>query len=318
MPFLLVGHSRLFGVKSMYKGVLDRPKVGMQEEFTVKGYVHWELVNDKTGKIVDQGIGVVERPWHHRFFLNLASLFPSFSFKRFNIFGTDNAIVNHARNKLAGALTGSSIVYPTFIGVGTGTNTVGASDTALQTVSQYDGSNDAKAATSRTLKGQFTSRIIAQFDTDEANVTIRELGLFEANDASQNMWARANVTIAKTSSDTLSVYWYIIFERRAGVAIKAGTSISATGTTVANTDSTLTFAAAVTIFTVHNNTGVVMYLKLNGAMTGSPPQNYDFVLQDGQSLVQSDEEVEVANIHVYLNSAIDPVQTSNLLTVQGW
>ena len=285
-----------------------KPRWNFLDQFKVRGYVDWELVDDATGKVVKRGEGTATRWWYR--------YIPSFLQQLLRL-GTENAVVDYARNRMATAVIGTSVTYPTFIALGTGTNAVAASDTALQTVSQYDGSNDAKVASSQSLKGLYTSRIVVQFGTTEGNVTIRELGLFPANDASQNMWARVNVNIAKTSSERLNVYWYIVFERRAGLAIKTGTSIAATGTTVANTDSTLTFASAVTIFVVHNNSGVVMYLKLNGAMTGSPPQDYDYVLQDGQSLIQSEEEVEVTTIHVYLNAAITP-STSNLLTFQGW
>ena len=36
---------------------------GMLERGTVQGRVHWELVDDLTGKITSHGDGIVERFW---------------------------------------------------------------------------------------------------------------------------------------------------------------------------------------------------------------------------------------------------------------
>tara|TARA_Y100000310_G_scaffold160685_1_gene160461 strand:- start:377 stop:1291 length:915 start_codon:yes stop_codon:yes gene_type:complete len=304
----------------MSSAILSTPKLGLREDFKVKGYVHWELIDSTSGKIVETGKGrVEERSFIHRIPYSTLALLPSRLqawAEHFFPLGTENAIVDHARNQLATAMIGTAVTYPSFVAVGTGTTAVGASQTGLVTVSQYDGANDAKAAASRTLKGQFTSRIVTQFDTDEANVTIRELGLFEANDASTNMWARVRVTIAKTSSNRLNIYWYILFERRAGVAIKSGASIGATGTVTSNTDITLNFASAVTIVVIHNNSGVRMYVKFNAALTGSPPTDYDFILEDGQTYMQSEEEIEISTVHVYMDDAI--TMPDNKLVVRGW
>ena len=147
----------------MNNPTIRAPKVGIVDEFKIRGFVDWELVDDKTGRVVERGIGKTQSGWFR--------FVPSFILRAIpqseRWFGTENAVVNHARNKLADALIGTSVTFPGFVAVGTGTNTVAASDTALQTVSQYDGANDAKAVASKSLKGQYTSRIIAQFDTDE-------------------------------------------------------------------------------------------------------------------------------------------------------
>ena len=100
------------------------------------------------------------------------------------------------------------------------------------------------------------------------------------------------------------------------MAIKSGTSIGATGSITPNADITLTFASAVTIMFIHNNSGVLMYVKLNGAFTGGPPTEYDFILQDGQSYFMSEEEIEVSTVHVYMNDTL--TMPTNELIVRGW
>ena len=275
-----------------------------------KGYVHWELIDEKTGKITHHGVGTAEINW-----VKYAErILPKF-LKRFLPLGDENAILNFARNKFADFFIGTSVTPPEYIGIGTGTGNVAASDTALDTLTHYDGVNDAKIASSKTLLGLYTSRIVTQFSTTEAVQSIRQLGLFDAAN-SGNLWAKVKVTINKANTERLNVYWYILWERRVGVAIKTGASIGATGTTVANTDSTLTFASAVTIVTIHNNTGIRAYFKLNEALTGDPPTNFDFLLEDGDSMTQSDEEIEISTIHVYLDDGI--VMPNNKLTARGW
>tara|TARA_Y100000310_G_scaffold261907_1_gene271436 strand:+ start:3932 stop:4828 length:897 start_codon:yes stop_codon:yes gene_type:complete len=289
-----------------------RPGFNFLDNLAVKGYVDWELVDEDTGKVVDRGRGYTNR-WYERL---VDKFVPYWLAKRLPL-GNENAVVNHARNKLADAVIGTSVTFPQYIAVGTGTNAVGAADTALQTVSQYDGANDAKIANSRSLKGLYTSRIVAQFLITEANITIRELGLFEANDASQDMWARVSVNIVKASSERLNVYWYLAFERRAGLAIKTGESIATTGNVTLDTDSTLTFASAVTILMIVNNTSSKIYFKKNGAMNaGTSPNDYDFILEAGQTYFQSDEEIEVNTIHVV--SPVSITMPDNTLVVKGW
>ena len=281
--------------------------------YKASGYVHWEKINDETGKVVSRGKGKLERKW--------LNLLPNLVQRRLpsSWLGESNAVVNEGRNRLAQLMIGTSITIPKWVAVGTGTNGVAAADTALQTLSHYDGANDAKVAASQTLKGQFTARIVAQFGTTEANVNIRELGLFDAAN-SGNMWARVRVTIDKTASERLNVYWYIAFERRTGLAIKTGASIAATGTATTQTDSTLTFASAVTIVSIENNTGGVLYVKLNEAVTGAgaAPTGYDFRMADGSRVFLNNEEVSVATVHVIKISAGNITLPHNELVCMGW
>jgi hypothetical protein len=65
-----------------------------------------------------------------------------------------------------------------------------------------------------------------------------------------------------------------------------------------------------------NNSGVRVYFKLNSALTGAPPTNYDFFLEDGAAYIQSNEEIEVSTVHVYMDAAI--TMPANTLTVRGW
>jgi hypothetical protein len=283
------------------------PRLALVDGLEARGYVHWELVDDKTGRVTKHGEGHGERTYWKFLPKWLHSWLP---------LGRRNAIVNNGRARFADAFIGTSVTYPSFIALGTGTNKVAASDTGLQTVSQYDGSNDAKVANSRTLKGLYTSRITVQFATTEANINVREVGLFEANDSSQNMWARVNINVTKTSSERLNIYWYVTFERREGLAIKSGASIATSGNIADATTSTLTFASPVTIFTIHNNSGVSMYVKLNEALTGSPPTNYDFLIEDSDTIFQSDEEIEVSTVHVYKAGAV--TMPHNSVSVRGW
>lgn len=284
-------------------------KAQITDVYQIEGYVDWELIDEATNKVVSHGRGYTNR-WYDWILQRLPNWI-----SRHWLLGDRNAIVDVGRNKLADAFIGTSITYPQFVGIGTGTNNVAAGDTALQTPVDYDGSNEAKQAATRNLRGDFTSRITTNFTTSEANQNIRELGLFDAAN-SGTMWARVRVTINKTSTQRLNVFWYITFSRRSGLAIKSGESITATGTTIADTASTLTFLNTVSIWTIHNNSGVRMYIKLNGALVGTPPTNYDFLLESGDSLNNSNEEVEVSTISVYLNSAI--TLPSNLLVVKGW
>jgi hypothetical protein len=290
--------------------VFPKPRLGLIDQVEAHGQVYWELVDSVTGKVTKRGEGFGERAYWRFIPERLRKWIP---------LGKQNGITNYAREEFAKLLTGESVTAPTFIGVGTGTNTVAAADSELQTVSQYDSSNDAKVASSRSLKGPYTARIITQFDTDEANVTIKELGLFETNEADDpnaKMWARVNVTITKVSTERLNIHWYITFERREGLAIKSGASIATSGDILEASTSTLTFASPVTIFTIHNNSGEVMYVKLNEALSGSPPTNYDFMIEDSDTIFQSDEEIEVSTIHVFKATAVSMPTTT--VSVRGW
>jgi hypothetical protein len=233
---------------------------------------------------------------------------------------THNIITNKARERLALYMKGDSISSPAFVGIGTGTNNAVAGDIALQTPVDYDGANDAKVASIRDILSTYKSRTTVQFGSSEANQNIRELGLFDAANAG-NLWARVNVTINKTSAQILTVYWYISFERATGVAIKTGQSVAATGTITGQVDSTLTFPSTVTFLMVENNTGVVVYIKINGAMTGTPPTGYDYRLEASgikSRLELVNEEISISNIHVYKDSAGNITLPANTFVAVGW
>lgn len=250
----------------------------------IRGYVRWELV------------GKVWRPERGR---------------------AENAVVDTGRAQLAKLLSGATVSLPRYVAVGTGTTDVSSSQTDLIALSKYDGINDAKLASSVDVKGQFTTRILTQFTQTEANINIKELGLFDAANNPKKMWARVRVAINKTSVNRLNVFWYITLERRSGVAIKTGASISATGTYTQNADSTLTFASNVTVLQIHNNTGVALYVRLNAAMSGNPPNDYDFRLPDGGSLFIDNEAVEISTVHVF-GSATGFTLPDNRLVCKGW
>lgn len=260
-------------------------RTGIQHIVNPRGYVRWTLTDDKTKKVIKGGRA--------------------------------NVITNYARQQLADAFIGTAVTFPQFVAVGTGTTTPAAADTALETLSQYDGANDAKQADSRSVRGLYTSRIVTQFITSEANITIRELGLYDAANGG-NLWARVAINVTKSNTQRFTVYWYITFERTTGVAIKSGGSIGATGTVTAATESTLTFASAVTIVMIHNNAGEDLYFRLNQALSGeSPPVTYDFVLADGERLFLNNEEISISTVSVY-GATINGSMPLNTLAVVGW
>ena len=257
----------------------------IKEGMSPKGYVLWELYDVNTNKVVKSG--------------------------------HSNVIVNKARETLASAMIGTAVTFPGFIAVGTGTNTPAASDTGLQTLSQYNGANNAKAVDSKTIRSIYTARFIGQFLTTEANITIRELGLFDTAIAT-NLWARVAVNITKTSSQRLTIYWYITFERSTNVAIKSGASIGATGTLTANTASTATFASAVTVLIVHNNHATEkMYFKINEALENvANPNNADFILAAGEKFELLNEEISVTTISVVKPTTVTLSHTD--VSIRGW
>ena len=261
-------------------------RVGINHFLMPIGFVEWELKNERTGQITKSGKA--------------------------------NIVVNYARERLARSVIGESITYPGFVAVGTGTNTPAAADTALQTLSQYDGSNDAKAVSSKSLKSLYTSRFVAQFNSAQANITIKELGLFDAANAG-NMWARVSVDITKTSSEVLNVYWNITFDRSSGVAIKTGASINGTGTAVDGTAFTVSFASTVTVVMIHNNSGQKMYYKINEDLdAASPPVDYDFILADGESLLLTNEEIAITDIDVFGSGISAGALPKNQYGFVGW
>lgn len=287
-------------------------KASIHEGQRVRGFVHWQLIDDATGHIVAQGEGFADTFLERLYYALprwLRWLFPT------KLLGSPNAILNTARERLANWVVGDTVTIPQYIGIATGTGSIGAADTALDTPVDYDGANEAKQAASLSVKSNFISRIVTNFLTTEANQTIGQLGLFDAANSGL-LWAKVKVSITKTSTQRLNIYWYIIFERLSTLAIKTGASVGATGSITANTSSTLTFSNPVTVVMLHNNSGVGAYFKLNGALTGSPPTDYDFFLADGESKEYVAEEFEVSTVHVYMNDTL--TMPTNELTVRGW
>jgi len=273
-------------MNSKSKLILPGSRGSILEGMEPRGYVRWTLTDAKTGKFKKSG-------------------------------GSHNILVNKTREELASAITGGTVTFPGFIGVGTGTTTPAADDTGLETVSQYNGSNDAKAVDSKSIRSLYTARFVVQFATGEANVTIRELALLSAADAG-NLWARVAVNIAKTSSERLTIYWYIIFDRSLDVAIKSGASSNATGTFNGSNPATLTFASAITILMMHNNSGAEMYFKINEALdSADPPDDYDGI-DDNETLLLLNEEISITTISVYGANLGTAAAPQNILSCVGW
>lgn len=252
-----------------------------------RGYVVWELTEEQTGKVQKRG--------------------------------KSNLITSYARGQLAQQLAGVSITLPGFVGVGTGTTTPQVSDTDIETVSQYNGSNDAKAVDSKSVRGQYTTRLITQFTTAEANISITELGLLDAADAG-NLWARVLVTITKTNTQRLTIYWYITFDRSENVAIKNGSSITATGTMTAGSLFTATFANTVTSVIITNNNGGDMWFRFNAALDGgTPPVSYDVMIKDTEMLLLIEEEFAISTISCFRASGgATGALPKNELSIVGW
>ncbi len=290
--------------------------IKLLEKNVPKGYVYWELIDNATGRVTKRGKGVVPRNFRERLYDLIPSRLHSF-FLKYLPLGYQNAILNFMRNKMADFFIGTSVTPPTFIGIATGTGSVGAADTTLDTPVDYDGANEAKAVDSKTLLGLYTSRLVVAFSTTEANQTIGQVGLFDAAN-SGNLWAKVKVSITKTSTERLNIYWYITWERRAGLAIKTGASIGVTGTATQNTISTLTFASAVTVFMIHNNSGSLFYVKFNAALDHATlPTNYDLKLADGDRVLLTEEELSVVTLSVTSPAATFALPHNNL-AVSGW
>ena len=290
------------------------PKNSFIDGVRPRGYVHWEIL-DEDDNVIERGYGVGSQWW--------LKYIPNF-LHRFLPYGKQNAIVNVARKRITDWVAGGSApAVPNYVAVGTGDTPVAAADTALETAVPYTGvTATAKIADTTTVFGEMSVRYVTSFNTNEittgvSNVDIKEFGLFTGTDLSTaDMWARVNVNITKSPQQKVNIYWYLVFERRTGLAIKSGESIGATGSITANTASTLSFASQVTICTIHNNTGQPLYVKLNGVLVGTPPTNYDFILLDGQSYLQSDEEIAINTVGVYVNATI--TMPSNTIVVRGW
>ncbi len=263
--------------------------MGMNKADEVLGFygtVVWELIDEKTGILLKCG-------------------------------KARNSILNFMRNDLADMFIGVAITPPTFIGIATGTGEIGAADVALDTPVDYDGSNEAKVVDSKSLLGLYTSRLVVQFSTTEANQNVRQIGLFDAAN-SGNLWCKFKVSVNKTTTERLNIYWYITWERKSNLAIKTGTSIAATGTITADADSTLTFASAVTSCIITNNTAEVIYIKLNGAMSGTPPTGWDYLIPANSKVEIIEEQFQISTLHVYKELAGNITLPDNEFSAVGW
>lgn len=262
--------------------------LNIEERLFCKGYVEWELIDEITGYKYSGG--------------------------------NHNIITNTGRERIARLITGLSTLVPDFVGIGTGTTTPVASNTALITPVDYDGANEAKQASLKEVKSLFHARIVTQFATSEANQNIRELGLFDAANTG-NLWARVLATINKTSSQRLTVYWNLIFERNTGVAIKTGASIGATGTINGQTASqSVSFASPVTFLKIHNNTGGDIYISLTDdfASYTTQPDEYDYLLLDNESLQLFNEEFSISTLYIYKDSVGNITMPDKTLSIRGW
>ena len=269
------------------KLMLPGSRGGIKEGMEPRGYVRWTLTDAKTGRFKKSG-------------------------------GCHNLLVNKTREQLASAIIGGSVTYPGFIGVGVGTSTPASSDTGIETVSQYNGSNDAKAVDSKSVRSIYTARFVVKFTTGQANTAIKELALLTTADDG-DLWARVAVTITKTSSERLTIYWYIIFDRSLDVAIKSGASTAATGTFSNSTPVTLTFASAITVLMLHNNSGTQVYFKINEALDGAdPPVDYDGVLQDNDRFELLNEEISISTVSVWGTALGSAAAPSNVIGCVGW
>ena len=307
---------------------LNRTTQRIQDPFEFKCHVSWVLTDEVTGK--KKYGGSYSKLW-------VAKLIPDFVKSRWKN-GIRNNVTNTARTKMADFMAGATIAPPTLMALGTGTSSPSAADTRLQTPLNYNtqgGTNYTKTVSTRFLKSDYEARFIETFSANEVanNTQIREIGLFDSSggNADTGLWARVGVDITKANTEKLDVSWSLITERRAGLAIKSGESIGVSGTISqlsSSTDSTLTFqnnagsAQPCTIVFIHNDLGQRAYLKFNGAFTGetttAAPNNYDIVLEDGQSFYQSDEEIEIANVHVWANVSSNVAMPSNTFVIRGW
>lgn len=307
---------------------LQRTTQRVQDPFSFSGHVSWELTNMESGK---KKYGGSYTRWP------LGRYIPNFIRRNWRK-GIPNNTTNTARNGLASFMAGETVAAPTLIGLGTGTTSPSAADNRLQTPLNFNtggGTTYTKTINTKYIKNDYEARFHETFQANEVanNAQIREIGLFDSTgtNGDQGLWARVSVDIVKANNEKLDVSWSLITERRAGLAIKSGESIGVTGSIVdkdTTVDNTLTFtnnagsSQPCTIVFIHNDTSQRVYLKFNGAFTGATssaaPNNYDIVLEDGQSFYQSDEEIEISNVHVYADIGTTITMPSNQFVIRGW
>lgn len=143
---------------------------------------------------------------------NVKITFHNIETSKDEVIETHNLVVDNGMESIIQRLAGVDIPANTkgtitYCAVGTGTDAPTANDTKLQT------EVERKQITVRTYSGK-TATFTSFFSTEEANDTLKELGLF-GDDAtiiadSGTLFARLSIDRAKTSSETLTIEWQII------------------------------------------------------------------------------------------------------------
>jgi hypothetical protein len=118
----------------------------------------------------------------------------------------DNVVTNNGRDRIAALISQSSVVFPSYIAIGTGTTAVAVTDTAMET------EVDRNAITSTTDASGVVS-FQAFFSKTQANgSTISEVGLFDAAAAGTMIChSLLGATIAKDNTISITVTWTITF-----------------------------------------------------------------------------------------------------------
>jgi hypothetical protein len=118
-----------------------------------------------------------------------------------------NLFVTTGKSSVADCLRGSSNKgVITYCALGTGTNAPASGDVALQT------ELFRKLISTRSVTNN-TALFETFYTTSEGNGTLREAGLFgdaaTGSSATGTLFCRVNITRTKTSSDTLTIRWYV-------------------------------------------------------------------------------------------------------------
>lgn len=122
-----------------------------------------------------------------------------------------NKIVNTGLALAAGLLNGSgSPTTPVYIAVGTGTNAVSATDTALQTESSTSGLTRATSTVSlqTTTVTNDTAQWLKSFSVT-GTVSVTESGVFNASSAGTMLCRQTFSAIGVVNGDTLQITWKV-------------------------------------------------------------------------------------------------------------
>lgn len=121
---------------------------------------------------------------------------------------TENMVMNGGLSDIASLMIGSTTPVPTHVALGTGTTAVAANQTALAT-----GDNTTwRSIVARTKYSTYIASYETTYSTSLANGTWSEIALYSGGTGtafSGTMFARALVTVTKTSSQVLSVAWRV-------------------------------------------------------------------------------------------------------------